>query len=89
MEKYISQNKIFTFIFYTKIIPDFEIILPLWTIYKKNSILIKLIICICEDNDEEFNQILSSIKDISCLIMKFESKNRDILISTYILLKVG
>jgi hypothetical protein len=82
-DEYISQNKIFTFLFYTKIIPDFETILPLLdNLYEKFDSL-KLIICICEDKEKEFNEILSSIKDISCLIMKFESKNRDILLSTY------
>ena len=83
LEQYISQNKIFTFLFYSKIIPEFESILPfLNNLYEKFDLL-KLIICICEDTEEEFNQSLSTIRDISCLIMKFESKNRNYLISQY------
>ncbi len=82
-EQYISQNKIFTFLFYSKIIPDFETILPLLNnLYEKFDSL-KLIVCICEESEEEFKEILSTIKDISCLIMTFESKNRDKLISSY------
>ena len=82
-EQYIPQNKIFTFLFYSKIIPDFETILPLLNnLYEKFDSL-KLIVCICEESEEEFKEILSTIKDISCLIMTFESKNRDKLISSY------
>ena len=82
-EQYMSQNKIFTFLFYSKIIPDFESILSfLNNLYIKFDSL-KLIICICEDTEEEFNQVLSTIRDISCIIMKFETKNRDNLISKY------
>ena len=39
LEQYISQNKIFSFLFYSKIIPDFESILSLLNnLYKKNCI---------------------------------------------------
>ena len=82
-DQYISQNKIFTILFYSKLIPEFSSILSLLNeIYEKFGSL-KLIICICEESQEEFNQTLSKIPDISCLIFKFESKNREILISSY------
>jgi hypothetical protein len=83
LDQYISQNKLFSILFYSKIIPDFSSIIPLLNkIYEKFDSL-KLIICICEDSEEEFNKTLSSIQDISCLILKYESNKRDILISTY------
>ena len=84
LEQYISQNKIFTILFFSKIIPDFESVLSILnSIYQKFDNL-KLIICICEETEEEFNQVLSCIKeDITCLILKYESKNREILISNY------
>ena len=46
LEQYISQNKIFSFLFYSKIIPDFESILSLLNnLYKKFDSM-KLILCI-------------------------------------------
>ena len=82
-DQYILQNKIFSILFYSKIIPDFPFILTtLNKIYEKFDSL-KLIICICEDTEEEFNEVLSSIKNISCLVLKFSSEKRNILISTY------
>ena len=61
LQQYISQNKIFSFLFYSKIIPDFESILSILNnLYEKFDCM-KLIICICEDNEEDFNEIFKNI----------------------------
>ena len=88
LEQYISQNKIFSFLFYSKIFPDFESILSLLNdLYKKFDCM-KLIICICEDNEEDFNEIVKTIQNISCLIFKYDSKFKENLISFYNIISI-
>ena len=79
LEQYISQNKIFSIFFISKIIPDISTILyTLNNLYMKNDSM-KLIICICSDTKEDFEETLLLInKDISCLILNYESKNREL-----------
>ena len=49
LDQYISQNKIFTILFISKIMPDVSSILSsIHAQYSKNSKL-KLIICLCTD----------------------------------------
>ena len=88
-DQYISQNKIFTFLFASKIIPEFSSMLSsLNTLYTSNE-KVKLIICICSDTKDEFDDSLSDINDdISCLIFNYESKNRQILISKYNIISI-
>jgi len=83
LEQYISQNKMFTILFVSKIIPDFSSILTTISRNYENIDSIKLMICICEEAEEDFNEVLSNIKDISCLVFIYESKNRQNLISLY------
>ena len=83
IEQYISQNKIFCILFYSKIIPEYSTLLSsFYSNINKNS-MFKLLLCICEDNEEEYNKIVSEIKDISCLIFNYNSKNKDIFIEKY------
>ena len=84
LDQYISQNKIFTILFISKIMPDVSSILSSLHIqYSKNN-KIKLIICICSDTKEDFDETLSVIhEDIPCLIFNYESKMREILIEKY------
>ena len=50
---------------------------------------IKLVICICSDSKEDFDEILFLIKDnISCLIFNYESKNRDNIIYKYNIISI-
>ena len=82
-DQYISQNKLFSILFFSKVIPNYTSILTiLEPIFAKND-TIKLIICICEDTKEDFEEVLLSIKDISCLIFYFESKTRNNFITKY------
>ena len=88
-EQYISQNKIFSILFISKIIPELSSLLnSLNNLCLKNE-SIKLIICICSDSKEDFDQILFLIKDnISCLIFNYESKNREIIIYKYNIISI-
>ena len=88
-EQYISQNKIFSILFISKIIPELSSLLnSLSNLCLKNE-SIKLIICICSDSKEDFDQILFLIKDnISCLIFNYDSKNRDIIIYKYNIISI-
>ena len=84
LNQYISQNKLFTIFFISKIIPEIQSLLySLNNIFtKKDSI--KLIICICSDTKESFEETLLIINDdISCLIFNYESKIREVLIYKY------
>ena len=83
VEQYISQNKIFCLLFYSNIIPDFSNIFSSLNDIISNNSSLKLLICICEDNEEDYNKSLSQINNISCLILKYESKNRDSFIKKY------
>ena len=84
LDQYISQNKIFTILFISKIMPDVSSILSLiHKQYSKNSKL-KLIICICTDAKEDFDETFLIINDaIPCLIFNYESKMRENLISKF------
>ena len=84
LDQYISQDKIFCILFYSKIIPDSSNLLSSLKILNTSDVL-KLVICICEDNEEDYKASLSQINNISCLILKYESKSEDIkLIEDYI-----
>ena len=84
LDQYISQNKIFTILFISKIMPDVSSILSsIHAQYSKNSKL-KLIICICTDTKEDFDETFLIINDaIPCLIFNYESKMRENLISKF------
>ena len=83
IEQYISQNKIFCILFYSNLLPYYSnVFLSLNNIINNNSEL-KLLICICEDDEEGFNKSLSEINNISCLIIKFDSKNRYLFINKF------
>jgi len=83
IEQYLSQNKIFCILFYSKIIPDYLNILSLLTQSINNDISLKLILCVCEDMEEDYNSVIISIRDISCLIIDYNSKCVDLLIKQY------
>ena len=82
IEQYISQNKIFSILFYSKIIPNYLNILSSLDNFFNNDNSLKLILCICEDDEEDYNKIFSEI-NISCLIFNYDSKNKDLLIKQY------
>ena len=83
IEQYISQNKIFCILFYSKIIQDNLTLLSLLdNIINKDSML-KLLICICEENEEDYNKNISELNNISCLILNFNSEIRNTFIQQY------
>ena len=83
LEQYISQKKIFCILFYSKIIPQYLNILSLLSNVINKNTMFKLLINICEENEEDYNKIVSEIKEISCLILGYNSKNRDSFIKQY------
>ncbi len=83
LEQYISQNKIFCILFYSKIIPEYSNLLSSLSEQMNNNNLIKLLICICEESEEDYNKVISEIKGVSCLVFNFDSKNRDVIIKKY------
>ena len=83
LEQYISQNKLFGILFFSNIVPDYlNLLSKLEEQINNSKNLLKLLICICEENEEEYNKISSEIK-ISCLLLKYDSKNRETLIKKY------
>jgi len=82
LDQYISQDKIFCIFFYSKLIPDSSNILSSLKIINTFDAL-KLVICICEENEEDFKISLDQINNNSCIILKYESKNRDSFINAY------
>ena len=83
INQYISQNKLFCILFYSKIIPEYEnLIISLNKKIEKNDVL-KLIVCLCEETREEYNKAILEFKEISCLILNFDSKSKDLFIKKY------
>ena len=83
LEQYISQNKIFCVLFYSKIIPEYLDILSLLNQTINDNDSLKLILCICEETEEDYNDMILEIKNISCLIINYNSKNIDLFIREY------
>ena len=83
IEQYMSQNKLFCVLFYSNIILNYSNILSSLNKIINNNSSLKLLICICEDSEEEYKNSLSEINNISCLIFNYDSKNRDLFIKKY------
>ena len=81
-DQYMTQDKIFCILFYSKLIPDSSNVLSSLKIIN-NFDALKLVICICEETEEDFKASLAQINNISCIILKYESKNRDSFINAY------
>jgi len=82
LEQYISQDKIFCIFFYSKLIPDSPSVLSSLKIINTSDNL-KLVLCICEESEEDYKASLAQINNISCIILKYESKNRDEFINNF------
>ena len=83
LEQYMSQNKIFCILFYSKMIPEYTNFLSVLDEQINNKNSLKFIICICEESEEDYNLLISKINKVSCLVLNFDSKNRDELIKKY------
>ena len=82
-EKRETTGLIFCLLFYSEKIPEIENLLISLNnkICKSNSL--KLIICICDETEEEYDEALSKIKWISCSIINYDIENRDLFIKKY------
>lgn len=87
LEIFISENKIFNILFYSTNISlsndyslnNYENFLSKYNQNKE----IKVIICICDDNEEDYNKSINKFSNISCLIIPFNSKISDLLINSF------
>ena len=82
LEQYLSQKKIFCILFYSKLIPNGLNVISSLKIINTSDTL-KLVICICEENEEDYKASLAQINNISCIMLKYESRNRDSFIKEY------
>ena len=82
-EKRETTGLIFCILFYSKKIPEIEKLLFSLNnkIYKSKSL--KLIICICDETEEEYDKALSEIKGISCSVINYDTESRDLFIKKY------
>ena len=68
---------------YSKTIPEIENLLYILNNKICKSDSLKLIICICDETEEEFNEALSKFKGMSCSIINYDIENRDLFIKKY------
>ena len=82
-DEYLSKNNMFGILFYSNIIPDkFDILSPIRKyIVSKN--LLRIIICICEDNEEDYKKALAGIDDFQGLYLDYKSEDRNKFINKF------
>lgn len=87
-EKRETTGLIFCILFYSKKIPEIENMLFSLNnkIYKSNSL--KLIICICDETEEEYDEALSKIKGISYSVINYDIESRDLFLKKYNIAKL-
>jgi hypothetical protein len=83
----IQQNKIFGLLFISGIVPKIKNIIELFnkifdSVTQKDDIL-KLIICICDEEKNEYENTFSKFSNLSCFIIPFESDIKQKLINKY------
>ena len=85
-ERKITKNPndlIFCILFYSKIIQEDENMLSSLNKKIEESDSLRLIICICEKTEEEYEEALSKFNEKSCLILNYDIKSRDLFIKKY------
>ncbi len=84
----IKKNKIFGILFISDIIPKVNTILQninnlLISLKKTEDDILKLIICICDEEKPDYDKTFSKISNISCFILPFESEGKQKLINMF------
>ena len=79
----ITEGLIFCILYYSKAILEITNLLFSLNnkICKSNSL--RLIICICDKTEEEYNEALSDFTEISCSILNYDIEKRDLFIQKY------
>ena len=86
LDSCIKQNKIFGILFISGIITKLDRITKLFSNLldsKEINDLWKLIICICDEEKNEYDIMLSKFSEISCFIIPYESEGKEKLIINY------
>ena len=86
----IKQNNIFCILFISNFLPDFNDIIIIFKDLlnsmkqdENNNNIFTLIICICDEEKEDFDITLKKLSEVSCFIIPFDSKERQNLINNY------
>ena len=85
-ENKITKNPndlIFCIFFYSKKISEDEHILSSLNNKIRENDSLRLIICICEETKEDYEEALSKFEEISCLILNYDLESRDFFIKKY------
>ena len=82
----IKQNNIFCILFISNFLPDLDDIIYIFKDLinsMKNNTIFTLIICLCDEEKEDFDKTLKKLSDVSCFVIPFESKEKINLINDY------
>ena len=84
----IKQNKIFGILFISGIIPTLNDIIQIFnnlliSLKQNNEDILKIIICICDEEKSDYDDAFSKISNLSCFILPFESEGKQKLINKY------
>ena len=84
---YIQQDKVFGLLFISGFLPKINNIIEKFNkIFKsvtQNDDILKLIICICDEEKDDYNSSLLKISSLSCFIIPYESEVKQQLINKY------
>ena len=83
----IKQNKIFGILFISGFVASINNIIELFnnllSSFSQNEDILKLIICICDKDKNDYNITISKFINVSCFIVPFESEGKEKLINKY------
>ena len=84
---YIQQDKVFGLLFISGFLPKINNIIEKFNkIFKsvtQNDDILKLIICICDEEKDDYDTSLLKISSLSCFIIPYESEVKQQLINKY------
>ena len=84
---FIKQDKVFGLLFISGILPKLNNIIEklnnLCSSRTQNDDILKLIICICDEEKNEYDDSLLKISNLSCFVVPFESEIKQKLINKY------
>ena len=82
-DEYLSNNNMFGILFFSKLIPDYlDIMTPIRKYIISKNVL-KIIICICEDDEEDFKMTLEKMENLKGTYLDFKSEERNNFIKKY------
>ena len=83
----IKQNKIFGILFISGIVPTtnniIQILNNLQNSFSQNEDYLKIIICLCDEEKNEYDITFSKLSNLSCFIIPFESEVKQKLINKF------